>query len=334
MRLLFCGTPNFAVPTLKHLLAQSDFEILAVITQPDRPKGRGQEVSFSSIKAAALAANLPVFQPEKIRTPESEQFLRNANPDAIVIIAFGQIIPARLLSIPKLGWINSHASLLPKYRGAAPIQWAIANGETTTGITTMRIDAGMDTGEMLLQQETLIGSNETTPELAARLAEISAPLMAETLRGLRDSTIHPKPQPHSDATLAPLLKKEDGRIDWSQPAQTIFNRMRAFTPWPGSYSTFRGTTCQLLFSSTAPLVYPGSLGGCAPNESSAPLHPSAEAPPSPPPGTFSLQNGELLVSCGQKTLLRLSRVKLEGRKQVSALEFVNGNRMQSGERFV
>jgi methionyl-tRNA formyltransferase len=326
LRLLFCGTPNFAVPTLKHLLAQPDFEIIAAITQPDRPRGRGQEVSFSAIKETALAANLPVFQPESIRTPESEQFLHNADCDAIVIIAYGQIIPGRLLTIPRLGWINSHASLLPKYRGAAPIQWAIVNGETTTGITTMRIDAGMDTGEILLQQETPIGSNETTPELAARLAEISASVMAKTLIILRDNTIHPKPQIHENASPAPLLRKEDGRIDWSQPAQTVFNRMRAFTPWPGSYSTFRGTPCHLLFSGTA-------THGCAPNESSSPLHPSAEAQPAPPPGTISLQNATLLVSCGQKTLLRVSRVKLEGRKQISAQEFVNGNHVQDGERF-
>ena len=166
MRLLFCGTPQFAVPTLRHLLAQPDFEIVAVITQPDRPRGRGHEVSFSPVKQTALTAKTNVFQPEKIRTLESEQFLREANPDAIVIIAYGQIIPARLLNIPKLGWINSHASLLPKYRGAAPIQWAIANGESKTGVTTMRIDAGMDTGEMLLQREAPIASNETTPELA------------------------------------------------------------------------------------------------------------------------------------------------------------------------
>ncbi len=325
MRLLFCGTPNFAVPTLKHLLAQPDFEIAAVITQPDRPRGRGHELSFSPIKETALAANFPVFQPEKIRTPESEQFLRNANPDAIVIIAYGQIIPARLLSIPKLGWINSHASLLPKYRGAAPIQWAIANGETTTGITSMRIDAGMDTGEILLQQETPIGSNETTPELAARLAEISAPLIAQTLRALRGATLHPKPQIHENATLAPLLKKEDGRIDWSQPAQVIYNRMRAFTPWPGSYSTFRATPCQLFGHSAsnggdfvgAQHVYPGPLGA-------VPFL----------PGEIHSKGGALLVSCGQKTLLRLSSVKLEGRKQISAQEFVNGNHVQDGERFV
>jgi len=217
VRLLFCGTPSFAVPTLKHLRAQSDFEILAAITQPDRPRGRGQEVSFSAVKEAALAANLAVHQPEKIRAGETEALLRKLAPDCIVIIAYGQIIPARLLPIPKLGWINSHASLLPKYRGAAPINWAIVNGETRTGVTTMRIDAGMDTGEMLLQREVEISADETAPELATRMAELGAPLMAETLRGLAAGTITPKAQNHSEASYAPMLKeKTDASIGTSQ----------------------------------------------------------------------------------------------------------------------
>src|SRR6266481_1033599 len=197
MRAVFCGTPLFAVPTLKHLLAQPDFQIVAIVTQPDRPRGRGQEVSFSPVKEIALAAGIPVHQPEKIRAPEAQDVLQRLAPDVIVIIAYGQIIPARLLPIPKLGWINLHASLLPKYRGAAPINWAIVHGETRTGVTTMRIDAGMDTGDMLLQREIEIGSKETAPELAARMAEFGAPLVAETLRGLAAGTIAPKPQNHS-----------------------------------------------------------------------------------------------------------------------------------------
>jgi len=201
----------------------------------------------------------------------------------------------------------------------------------------MRIDAGMDTGEILLQKETPIGPHETAPELAARLAEISAPLIAETLRCLRDATIHPKPQNHADATLAPLLKKEDGRIDWSQPAQIIYNRMRAFTPWPGSYSTFRASPCHLFGSTdySAPSRAVGEMNPvCAPNETPAPLQPSAQAQPTLPPGTISIQNNELVIHCGQKTLLHLSRVKLEGRRQISAREFVNGNHVQDGERFI
>jgi methionyl-tRNA formyltransferase len=309
MRLLFCGTPSFAVPTLKHLFAQSDFQIAAVITQPDRPRGRGHEVSFSPVKEVALALNIPVFQPEKIRTLESEHFLREANPDAIVIIAYGQIIPERLLNIPRLGWINLHASLLPKYRGAAPIQWAIANGESATGITTMRIDAGMDTGDILLQRETPIGPTETTPQLAERLSELGAPLMAETLRGLGDSTLKLEPQDHSASTLAPLLKKEGGKINWQQPAQVIYNRMRGFTPWPGAYTHFRATTCHLLGQPAS-----GSFSAGA-------------------PGQILYDGKELLVACGQQSFLYVSHVKPEGRKQVSAVDFANGVHVRSGEHF-
>ena len=317
MRLLFCGTPQFAVPTLKHLVAQPDFQIAAVITQPDRPRGRGHETSFSPTKQTALAANLPVFQPEKIRTPDSEQFLRAANPDAIVIIAYGQIIPGRLLNIPKLGWINAHASLLPKYRGAAPIQWAIASGETKTGVTTMRIDAGMDTGDMLLQEEIPIAPDERTPELAERLANLSASLMSQTLLGLRDGTLQPRAQNNAEATLAPLLKKEDGRIDWSRPAQIIYNRMRGFTRWPGAYAHFRGTICQL-------------SGAPEPNAAFATSN-SVERKLST--GQIVLADDKLIVGCGGETLLGVSRVKAEGRKEVSALEFANGARLQPQERF-
>jgi len=230
MRIAFCGTPSFAVPTFRHLLAQEDFEIVGVITQPDRPRGRGREISFSPVKEAALTAKVAVHQPEKIRAPEVQELLQGLAPDSIVIIAYGQIIPAKLLPIPRLGWINLHASLLPNYRGAAPINWAIVNGETRTGVTTMRIDAGMDTGDMLLQREIEIGPKETAPELAARMAEIGAPLMAETLRGLAAGTIVPKPQNHAEASSAPILKKQDGSIDWKRPTSEIYNRMRGFAP--------------------------------------------------------------------------------------------------------
>ena len=245
MRIVFCGTPLFAVPTLKQLLAEPDFEIAGVVTQPDRPRGRGQEVSFSPVKETALAASVPVHQPEKIRAPEVQELLRTLAPDVIVIIAYGQIIPGRLLPIPKLGWINLHASLLPKYRGAAPINWAIVNGETRTGVTSMRIDAGMDTGEMLLQREMEIGPRETAPELAARMSELGAPLMTETLRGLGAGTLAARAQAHELASSAPMLKKEDGRIDWSRSAQDIYNRIRGFAPWPGAYTAFRGQTCHI-----------------------------------------------------------------------------------------
>src|SRR6266567_4408531 len=245
MRIVFCGTPQFAVPTLKHLLAQPDFEIAGVITQPDRPRGRGQEFSFSPVKGVAKAAHLPVHQPEKIRAQEAQELLKELSPDCVVIIAYGQIIPAGLLSIPKHGWINLHASLLPKYRGAAPINWAIVNGETRTGVTTMRIDAGMDTGGILLQKPINISPGDTTASLATRLAEAGAPLMAETLRGVGAGTISAKPQDHAQATSAPMLKKDDGKIDWARPGHEVYNRMRAFTPWPGAFTTFRGNTYHL-----------------------------------------------------------------------------------------
>jgi methionyl-tRNA formyltransferase len=309
LRLVFCGTPQFAVPSLKHLLAQPDFQILSVYTQPDRPRGRGREISFSPVKELALAAKIDIQQPPKVRLPEVEEHLRQLAPDVIVIIAYGQIIPARLLNIPRLGWINLHASLLPKYRGAAPIHWAIANGEASTGNTTMRIDAGMDTGDMLLQEELAIGPDETSPEVAARLAAAGAPLMAETLRGLAKGSLQPHPQNHAEATVAPILKREDGQIDWSRPAQQIFNRMRAFTPWPGAYTHFRGQLCHL-------------TGRPVANESTDAA-----------PGTILESTGTWRVACGQATQLELASVKQEGRKQLPASEFARGARLESGERF-
>ena len=317
MRVIFCGTPSFAVPTLRHLLVQADFEIAAVITQPDRPRGRGQEVSSSPVKQAALEAGIPVHQPGKIRSPEAQELLQRFAPDVIVIIAYGQIIPARLLPIPRLGWINLHASLLPKYRGAAPINWAIVNGETKTGVTTMRIDAGMDTGEILLQREMEIGARETAPELAARMSELGAPLMAETLRGLAANAIVPHPQSHEQASTAPLLKREDGRIDWSRPAQEIYNRMRGLAHWPAAYTTFRGRSCHL-------------RGEPAFNDLD---EQHAQQGETGAPGSLLVQRDATIVCCGDTTYLRLLSVKLEGRKQVSAAEFANGAHLHSGEHF-
>jgi methionyl-tRNA formyltransferase len=318
MRIVFCGTPAFAVPTLKAIHADPSHEIVAVITQPDRPRGRGREVSFSAVKEAALALSIPVEQPVKIRIPEAQEVLRKFAPECFVIIAYGQIIPAGLLPISRCGWINLHASLLPKYRGAAPINWAIANGETKTGLTTMRIDAGMDTGDMLLQEEVEILAQETAPELAARMSEVGATLMMETLRGLNADAVTSKKQNDALATYAPLLKKEDGRIDWTRRAREIFNRMRGFSPWPGAYTTFRGKGCQLWGEpvskeqvSAAEGTYPGQRE----------------------PGTIFVEHGELWVTCGGTTVLGVLIVKLEGRAEVSAEEFLNGARLTAEERF-
>jgi methionyl-tRNA formyltransferase len=313
LRIVFCGTPAFAVPSLRQLIAQSDFEIVGVVTQPDRPRGRGQQVSVSPVKAVAIEAGISVYQPEKIKSPDSLEHIKRVAPDVVAIIAYGQIISARLIEIPRLGWINLHGSLLPKYRGAAPINWAIANGETSTGLTTMQIDPGLDTGPMLLKYETPIGPDETAPELIARLAEAGAPLMVQTLRKLDQGEIRPQPQDNSQATFAPLLKKNDGLIDWSMPAKDIYNRIRGLQPWPGAFSTFRGKNCQiwgrpLLLAESQPQT--GLL-----------------------PGAIMLSKEGIVVGCGKATVLRLEHVQLEGRNRVTTQEFANGAHLASGERF-
>jgi methionyl-tRNA formyltransferase len=312
MRIVFCGTPEFAVISLRRLAAEPGISVEAVITQPDRPRGRGQQRSGSPVKEAALVGNLHVYQPESIKSNASQEFLKRVAPDAVVIIAYGQIIPARLLAIPRLGWINLHASLLPRYRGAAPIHWAIATGETTTGLTTMQIDAGMDTGPTLLQHELTIGPDETSIELAARMSEIGAGLVVDSLLRLDRGEIAPQPQDSAKASYAPILKKEDGRIEWTRTAERIYNRMRGFAPWPGAYSTFRGQTCHLW---GRPEQIPVAEGLLSPGE------------------IISLAK-DLFVACGKSTHLRLEFVQIEGRKRISAREFANGARIASAQRFV
>jgi methionyl-tRNA formyltransferase len=309
LRIVFCGTPAFAVPSLRQLIAQPDFQIAGVITQPDRPRGRGGEISVSPVKKIALEAGVPVYQPERIKEEAAQEYFKNVAPDVVVIIAYGQIIPARLIAIPRLGWINLHGSLLPKYRGAAPIHWAIANGETQTGLTTMQINAGLDTGPMLLKYETEIGPEETSPELYSRLAEAGAPLMVETLRGIASGKIVPIPQDDSQKTFAPPLKKEDGRIDWALAAQHIYNRMRGFQPWPGAFTTFRGKTCHVWGK-------PAKVG-----------------PENAAPGTLMIRGGEVQIAAGNGTSLQLESAQMEGRKKITAREFANGARLVPGDKF-
>jgi methionyl-tRNA formyltransferase len=311
MRIVFCGTPEFAVPSLRLLAAEPGISVEAVITQPDRPRGRGQHVSGSPVKEAALAANLHVYQPETMKSDSAQEFLKRVAPDAVVIIAYGQIIPARLLTLPRIGWINLHASLLPRYRGAAPIHWAIANGETITGLTTMQIDAGMDTGPTLLQHELEIGPDETSPELAARMSEIGAGLIVDSLLRLDRGEISPLPQDNGQASYAPILKKEDGRIDWTRTAPQIYNRMRGFAPWPGAYTTFRGQTCHVWGRPESSAAAAGRVT----------------------PGEIVSSTKDVYVACGEKTCLRLESVQLEGRKRISAQEFANGARFTHGETF-
>ena len=245
MDLVFCGTPLFAVPTLEKLVA-AGFRVKLVATQPDRPSGRGMELAASPVKRTALALDLPITQPEKIKNNEEFRAqLESIAPEAIIVVGYGRIIPQWMIDLPKLGNINLHASLLPKYRGAAPIQWAIARGETITGVTTMRIDAGLDTGDILLQAEERIKPEDTALTLAPRLAQTGAELMITTLAGLKNGTITPRPQDDAQATLAPILTREDGLIDFSRTAVDTWNRLRGFQPWPGAFTSFRGKTLHL-----------------------------------------------------------------------------------------
>jgi methionyl-tRNA formyltransferase len=302
MVLIFLGTPTFAVPTLERIAAEGH-RVLAVFTQPDRPKGRGGQVSQSPVKEAALRLGLPVHQPERIRRPEIAEQLKELNPDAMVVVGYGQIIPQGVIDIPRLGIINVHASLLPKYRGAAPIQWAIANGETRTGVTTMRIDSGLDTGDMLLKWETEIGPEEDALDLGHRLAAAGAELLVETLR---DNPTPVKQNP-DEATYAPILRKEDGLIDWNWPASKIFNRVRGLLPWPGAYSLFRGR----MFHIWASRVSNDGLSG--------------------EPGRMIPQKKRLLIACGESTVLEPIEVQVEGRKRMSAEAFLNGHQLRDGE---
>jgi len=310
LKLVFCGTPAFAVPSLRALLSDSYFQIAGVVTQPDRPRGRGKKMASSPVKDAALEAGVPVYQPEKIRSESSLDYFKRFAPDVVVIIAYGQIIPAALIAIPRLGWINLHGSLLPKYRGAAPINWAIINGEKVTGLTTMQIDAGLDTGPMLLKYHTGIGSDETAPDLYGQLAEAGAPLIVETLKKLDHGEITPTPQDNSQASLAPPLKKEDGRIDWFLPAPKIYNRIRGLQPWPGAFTTFRGATCRIWGKPLKPVAAGGTPGILLPT-----------------------QEDGLLVICGASTVLHVEQVQIEGRNRISDREFMNGARIAPGEHF-
>jgi len=239
MRLLFIGTPDFASASLEALL-RSDNSVVGVVTQPDRPKGRGQTLTPSPVKLLAQRAQIPLLQPLKMKDPEFLQALARWKPDLITVAAFGRILPPAILSLPPRGCINVHGSLLPKYRGAGPIQWAIINGETETGITTMLMDEGMDTGAMLLQETIPITPDDTVETLSPRLAELGGRLLVETITRLKAGTLVPRPQDASQATLAPLLNKEDGVIDWALSATALTNRVRGLSPWPGAYTTTTG----------------------------------------------------------------------------------------------
>jgi methionyl-tRNA formyltransferase len=307
VNLVFCGTPRFAVPTLDKLV-EAAFRVELVVTQPDRPKGRGLELVSSPVKQRALELGLPTVQPESIKKNEAFRAqLAALKPDAIIVVGYGRIIPQWMLDLPSLGNINLHASLLPKYRGAAPIQWAITRGETVTGVTTMKIDAGLDTGDILLQQEVPILPDDTAETLSPKLADIGATLTVENLRRLQAGSVYPRRQDNAQASLAPILKKEDGLIDFSRPAAEILNRMRGFQPWPGAYSKFRGKSLQIWKAVAINRALPSS--------------------------ELKMQGDRLLVGCGQGTAIELLELQLEGKKRTSACDFLRGYRPLPGEKF-
>ena len=304
LRIVFLGTPEFAVPSLRALAARH--QVAAVYTQPDRPKGRGNRLAESPVKVAANELGLAVVQPERLRRPENFAPLQAWSAEMMVVVGYGQIIPQNIIDMPRYGILNVHASLLPKYRGAAPIQWAIANGETETGVTIMQIDAGLDTGDMLLKQRFAIGESETAAELSVRLALFGAELLLEAIGQIEAGTVRREKQRADEATLAPILKKEDGLVDWRRSSQEVYNRWRGFNPWPGAYTFFRGQQM--------------SIGGARLAEG------RAEAP-----GRVWEQKRRLFAGCGGGTALELLEVQLAGKKRMSAEAFLNGYALTENE---
>ncbi len=307
-RIIFFGTPNFAIPTLKYLLQGPD-EVIAVVTQPDREKGRGRKVIPSPVKELALQHGLTLLQPEKVREEAFQEKMKSLQPELFVVVAYGQILPKSLLKIPKHGAVNVHASLLPKYRGAAPIPWAILKGERLTGVTTMMMDEGMDTGDILLQIEIPIGEEETSETLHDRLALLGAQLLLETVRGMKAGNLHPIPQDHSKATYAPPLKKEDGRIDWSKEAKEIDRQVRAFNPWPGAFTEWNG---QLL------KIYRGEVRG---------KKSIGKA------GIVTWVGLDFIEVETSKDFFLIKEVQLEGKRRMGVREFISGHPITVGTTF-
>lgn len=308
MKLVFCGTPQFAVPTLEAVIA-AGHKVALVVTQPDRAAGRGMDVQPPPVKRAAMKHQIPVVQPEKIKNnAEFRRQLEETRPDAILVVAYGRIIPQWMLDLPKHGNINLHGSLLPKYRGAAPIQWAIANGENITGVTTMRLDAGLDTGDMLLARAVPVGQEETAIDVYEGLAAVGAELMVETLCGLDEGSLFCQPQDHSLASLAPILTRDDGRIDFTRTAHNIYDRWRGFQPWPGAHTTLRGKKL---------IVHRMHI----------PLH-AADGEP----GTLAVEGDVLSAFCANGRAVIFDEVQMEGKRRMSAAEFLRGYQIKSGER--
>jgi len=314
LKLVFCGTPQFAVPTLEALLG-AGHEVALVVSQPDRPVGRDHQLAAPAVKQTALGAGLVVTQPEKIRSnAEFRAQLEAIKPDAIVVVAYGRIIPPWMLALPRLGCINLHASLLPKYRGAAPIQWAVANGDAYTGNTTMLLEEGLDTGPILMQQTLEIGPEQSAAELFPMLAKQGAPMVVESLAGLANGTIRPEPQNEEGVTFAPLLDREDGRMDFAaRTATELYNRWRGFQPWPGAFTALNGKKLIVHRMALCRSSYAAGLG-------------FAE------PGWLLVENGRLLAACAANTWLELLEVQLEGKRRLDAAEFLRGNPLAADAR--
>ena len=313
------GTPASAVPTLRRCL-EDGHEIAAVWTQPDRPSGRGNRLAAPPVKEFALQRGLTVHQPAKIRTEEARELFASHRADAAVVVAYGRILPTPLLDAPRLGCVNVHFSLLPKYRGAAPVNWAIARGESVSGVTTMRIEEGLDTGAIYLQRATPIGDEETAPELLARLSEMGADLLSETLA--RIDSLAARPQPDEGATHAPILGREDGLIDWARAAADIERRVRGFQPWPNAHTIFRGQRFVLW------RARPAETEGVGQGETVSAGRAGTHAPGE----VVAARGDELTVACGAGTRLRLLEVQAEGKRRMTARDFLNGTRVAEGER--
>jgi len=302
------GTATFAVPSLQRLF-EKGYQITGVITQPDKPSGRGQTLQASPVKRLAGDLKLPVYQPPSLKTDETRQLITSLAPDLVVVVAYGKILPPWLLQFPRYGCINLHGSLLPQYRGAAPVHWAVANGESRTGVCTMLLDEGLDTGDVYLCEETGIESEETATQLYDRLASIGAPLLEKTVAGVTEGSLRPQAQDGTKATYAPILKKDDGILDWQMSARQIHDRVRAFNPWPGTVTRFRGNSCKVLRTRL------GTTGQSA------------------APGAIQLWKGKLNVVCGDGESIEIVSIQPPNRKAVSGADFANGARIQPDEKF-
>jgi len=301
------GTPQAAVPSLERVIADGH-EVVAVYTQPDRPSGRGNKITYSPVKQCALDEGIAVYQPEKVRTPDAIELFRSLTADVALVVAYGRILPETFLTAFPHGAINVHFSLLPKYRGAAPVNWAIVNGETETGVTTMQMDAGLDTGAMLLQRSTPIGENENAVELMERLSFVGAELLSETLARL--SSLTAVEQDHAAATLAPIMKREDGLIDWGMSAIEIANRVRGFQPFPSSFTSFRGGKLTIWKADAANATVAGPASGTI----------------------IEASNGRMVISCGDNTALLVEELQAEGKRRMTVRDFLNGVKVTVGEQ--